>query len=592
LISGVHIFGIHLETLKQIRELKQLTRSKPLKSLEFCSKTTVNRRQHEFGDKLKQYAQIAGTEIYGEDQVNFKQVSYSVKKMDFQINYGSNNNKKKEEKLTSIVQAVDQNYISREGYRALASTESNLEREWAVSDQRLKITKNMSRQIPITLVNVPIIPTQNEVDFAENLNIFDPEIIEVIQKIKNGGYRSAKDILKYIVPVLILNGILDMNDPIIHLRISGDGRNVGRKIKHVMVTMAILNDEQNIYKPDYHYTTVLYPGIEKYEILEIMMAPFIQELDELKNNGLIINGILWNFELYFSSDWKFLVICLGFNAPNSNFFCPWCQISKHDQGNNQINWKIDKKMEKIYEYPGHNKKPLFPMIPLDKWIPDELHIMLRIWDRLWNLIIAELKEYNQFDNICRNEIMQEMSRIGVNFQFWQEHGANAWSHTALMGDDKLDVLKNFNLKRIFPPSRAIKIRELWDRFHQIYLNIKSKNYDPELFKFEAEDWLELFLAPGLYRISEITPYMHVLVCHMYEFMEKHKQWGIKAFSCAPVEKKNHQQVTHFFRQTLKDGGEQQKSTIMEIFEYENRTLFYFSEDVKSFASKPKKIYII
>ena len=112
------------------------------------------------------------------------------------------------------------------------------------------------------------------------------------------------------------------------------------------------------------------------------MSPFIQELDDLKNYGLKINDIIWKFELYFSSDWKFLSTCLGFNAPNSNHFCPWCQISKHDQGNNQINWKISKDMEKINEYPGHNKKPLFNMISLDHWIPDELYIMLRIFDRL------------------------------------------------------------------------------------------------------------------------------------------------------------------------------------------------------------------
>ena len=64
------------------------------------------------------------------------------------------------------------------------------------------------------------------------------------------------------------------------------------------------------------------------------MAPLIQELDDLKKNGLIIGEVIWNFELYFSSDWKFLTIYLGFNAANSKFFCPWCQISKCNQGNN------------------------------------------------------------------------------------------------------------------------------------------------------------------------------------------------------------------------------------------------------------------
>ncbi|PKB94322.1 hypothetical protein RhiirA5_439062, partial [Rhizophagus irregularis] len=332
--------------------------------------------------------------------------------------------------------------MSREGYRALAAVEPDLEREWIVSEQRLKITKNMNQKIEITLINIPIIPTLDELDFVENSNIFDYGITDEIKNITNGGHRSAKDILTYIIPALIFKGVLDISNPIIHLRISGDGRNVGRKIKQVMITMGILNDEQNIHKPDHHYTTILFPGIESYELLEVMMSPFIQELNDLKNYGLKINNIIWKFELYFSSDWKFLSICLGFNAANSNYFCPWCQISKHDQVNNQTNWKISKKMEKINEYPGHSKKPLFNMISLDHWIPDELHIMLRIFDHLWSL---ELKDVDQFDNVCRNEIVKEMNRIGVRFQFWKENGSNTWNYTSLMGNDKLKVLKDFNL---------------------------------------------------------------------------------------------------------------------------------------------------
>jgi len=122
---------------------------------------------------------------------------------------------------------------------------------------------------------------------------------------------------------------------------------------------------------------------------------------------------------------------------------------------------MDKKMEKINEslstYPGHNKKPLFAMIPLDRWVPDELHIMLRIWDRLWSLVLAELRESDQFDDVCRDEIIREMDRIGVRFQFWKEHNNGDWNYTSLMGEDKLKVLRNFNLERILPLSRAKKI---------------------------------------------------------------------------------------------------------------------------------------
>ena len=107
-------------------------------------------------------------------------------------------------------------------------------------------------------------------------DILDPEVIqEVIHNVGKGGYHSVKAILTYIVPALITDGVLDSSNPTIHLRVSGDGRNVGRKVKHVMVTIAILDDEQNIHIPDRHYTTLLFPGVENYETLEVMMASFI-----------------------------------------------------------------------------------------------------------------------------------------------------------------------------------------------------------------------------------------------------------------------------------------------------------------------------
>jgi len=41
-----------------------------------------------------------------------------------------------------------------------------------------------------------------------------------------------------------------------------------------------------------------------------------------------INGINWMFNLYFSSDWKFLTICLGFNLPIAYFFVHGAQSQK------------------------------------------------------------------------------------------------------------------------------------------------------------------------------------------------------------------------------------------------------------------------
>jgi len=83
--------------------------------------------------------------------------------------------------------------------------------------------------------------------------------------------------------------------------------------------------------------------------------------------------------------------------------------------------------------------------------------------------------------VCRNEIVQEADRIGVWLQFWKERNNDAWNYTSLMGGDKLKILRNFNLERILPCSRAKKIRELWDKFNQMYLAFKAKDCDPQKF---------------------------------------------------------------------------------------------------------------
>ena len=83
-----------------------------------------------------------------------------------------------------------------------------------------------------------------------------------------------------------------------------------------------------------------------------------------------------------------------------------------------------------------------------------------------------------------------------------------------------------------------------------------------------------------------------MVYHGWELLDKHKVWGLKAFSCSAVEKKNHNQVSSFFRKTLKNGGDplKRKFAIQEIVEYENRTL-YFTYNPLPEHKKIKKLRI-
>src|SRR5205823_621426 len=152
------------------------------------------------------------------------------------------------------------------------------------------------------------------------------------------------------------------------------------------------------------------------------------------------------------------------------------------------------------------------------------------------------------------------------------------------------VLQFFDLSKILPPTQARTIRMLWNGFYDLYIALRNSNTDPKVFKNNARMWLKMFLTPsigspnsnnfvqGLHRSNDLTPYIHVLVFYIYELMEKHKKWGLKAFLCAAVENKNHQQISQFFCKILKDGGKgsNRKLAIIQLLEFENRKLYYIN----------------
>ncbi|RIA97417.1 hypothetical protein C1645_814133 [Glomus cerebriforme] len=114
---------------------------------------------------------------------------------------------------------------------------------------------------------------------------------------------------------------------------------------------------------------------------------------------------------------------------------------------------------------GHTKPPLLQIIPLDHYISDKLHIMLRIWNRLWDLAIQELKMKNQFNELIRTKIIVEINRIKISFI-------------------------------VFNEERAFLINCLWRNFYQLYISMKSNETNPSQFANQAKKWLDLFLTPS------------------------------------------------------------------------------------------------
>ena len=352
-----------------------------------------NKRVHTFSEQLAaNFTNTAVKHFNSNDHLILQKISFTAQDKNFQSDFGAQSKEKENQRNKAFTRVIDQGPIARDQYQRLAALQPELP-QTTIYKTNKRINEEMDHDaVPISILNI-----SNQLSFTpinENLNINDLEIIEEILKyIGKAGYHKITDILLFILPDLINRHVLNPNDPIINIRISGDSRNV-RKVKHVIITCTILDDTVNIYRSDYHYTIVLCPGTENYELLRKMMEPVASELNNLVLNGLKdLNGKIWTIKPYFSSDWKFMAIILGFNAPNSKNFCPWCLCTKENIGNMHKVYTIEKNMNQIKSAflnnnsstkppPGHVKPPLLNMIPLNHYIPDELHIMLRIWDRL------------------------------------------------------------------------------------------------------------------------------------------------------------------------------------------------------------------
>ncbi|CAG8833778.1 23911_t:CDS:2, partial [Gigaspora margarita] len=172
---------------------------------------------------------------------------------------------------------------------------------------------------------------------------------------------------------------------------------------------------------------------KNYKMLQQVMKLLISELHSLVVNGLEDSSrTKWKVQFYFSSDWKFMAIILGIEKDMNQL--------KDEFFNNSTLTLLSK----------HTKPPLLSMIPLNYYVFNELCIMLQIWDRLWKLVIQELKSKNRYNTHTRAIISMEM----------KEFHMQSWSYTPLIGGNKEKVLCDFNFDFIFSEERAILITRL------------------------------------------------------------------------------------------------------------------------------------
>ncbi len=132
----------------------------------------------------------------------------------------------------------------------------------------------------------------------------------IIKHICNGVFIDIKHTIISRI-IFYQNKLIHGNDNIINLRLSADGTNVGKPIKLLNMTFGLINEGLKATTASGQYSL----GIseienENYEAIKSWFTEIIKELNELKNQQLIIKGKDFKLEFYFTADYKFNIIAL------------------------------------------------------------------------------------------------------------------------------------------------------------------------------------------------------------------------------------------------------------------------------------------
>lgn len=207
---------------------------------------------------------------------------------------------------------------------------------------------------------------------------------------------------------------------------------------------------------------------------------------------------------------------------------------------------------------------------------------LRITDKLFDKFISHLdaKDKDSSFNLDKRPNLKVLSDYLNNYCGITE---------ALYFDqkDKKVALRSLNEKERLRILLMLQIKDLsnlykdWKKdnyliilnfvlieFYKIYIYIKedhSNNFDRTSLENRLNKWLESFIL--INETTKITPYIHILVDHVPEFIEKYKY--LNQYSMQSVEKLNFVIKQNYFRQTNK----RKNQYLKQLLEKQNRLEF-------------------
>ena len=393
----------------------------------------------------------------------------------------------------------------------------------------------------------------------------------------NGVQQSLKERLHRCICGLRNKRNLFSHNGTVRVKITGDGTQISRNLHTVVAAFTIVEEGANPASSSGNHALAIVNVQEKYHELSEALSDIRSEVESLKT--ITVNEDEYQIEYFLGADWKFLAMCTGIEAANAKYSCVWCKCPSHRRHDLSTSWSccdpmkgawIIEEIQHLAALPakrGVNKygcvrQPLFPTIPVDHVIPDILHLFLRISDVLINLLILELRRLDGIDkskmqtldrrkatNVATYEWFLNI-KCKISFHWFVGKETNTLQWRDLTGPEKIKVFEEINIPELFPAvPQALNVQQLWSNFFQIYNVLRSSNslskQEIDSFEVQVQNWIKDFLS--IYQSKNVTPYMHLLVCHIPEFLRKYGT--LASFTQQGLEKLNDDLTKNFFRST-------------------------------------------
>ncbi|XP_021352099.1 uncharacterized protein LOC110466641 isoform X1 [Mizuhopecten yessoensis] len=380
----------------------------------------------------------------------------------------------------------------------------------------------------------------------------------------------------------------------IKIKLSGDGTNVGKRLHVVNVSFTVIN-EKRCRAASGNYPLCVMNSKEAYSELADGLRDLRQEVGELQDSSITVDGRDFTIEILLGGDYKFLLVAVGIPCIASEYFCVYCKCSKSEKCKLDLEWSMEdvtKGARSLYECPDGclkarkkiSKKafsvvnpPLFPHIGPLRVVVDPLHMFLRITDKLFNLLIAELRTLDNINGnttfntgvIDRSKVQHVakletvLEQLGIHFSLSVNRDTKRLEYRDLIGPEKLKLMKSFCANDLISDDgRAEILQKVWDGFSQIEKIMKSETPDADELEERTKEWCLLYVEA--FQSRDITPYIHILRCHAHELIRRHGD--ISSFTQQGLEKLNDTITKQYFRGSC----HKPQLALRQIMEKQNR----------------------